>query len=228
MCAGAPRRRARSIAASSPPSWRRSPIPCTMGGSWPSSRSLRQRAHRRTMPPRGAAGGKTWSCWTGSGMPTTSVPSPGRLPILARCQGSSSQAIPRPRGPAPPHTASPKEASTQSRSGRSRRSRRSFAPSPPPALTSWVPPRVGEHSRRRPIRRRRGRSSSAMKEHGLAPDVESACTRLVTIPGSGQVESLNLRLRRRGHPHPRSSAPGPAAGLGSVKSDFELPPCAAS
>lgn len=30
------------------------------------------------------------------------------------------------------------------------------------------------------------------EEHGLAPDVESACTRLVTIPGSGQVESLNV------------------------------------
>jgi TrmH RNA methyltransferase len=30
------------------------------------------------------------------------------------------------------------------------------------------------------------------EEHGLAPEVESACTRLVTIPGSGQVESLNV------------------------------------
>lgn len=30
------------------------------------------------------------------------------------------------------------------------------------------------------------------EEHGLAPQVESACTRLVTIPGSGRVESLNV------------------------------------
>jgi TrmH RNA methyltransferase len=30
------------------------------------------------------------------------------------------------------------------------------------------------------------------EEHGLAPDVERACTRLVTIPGSGRVESLNV------------------------------------
>jgi TrmH RNA methyltransferase len=30
------------------------------------------------------------------------------------------------------------------------------------------------------------------EEHGLAPDVEKACTRLVTIPGSGHVESLNV------------------------------------
>jgi TrmH RNA methyltransferase len=30
------------------------------------------------------------------------------------------------------------------------------------------------------------------EEHGLAPPVESACTRLVTIPGSGRVESLNV------------------------------------
>ncbi len=30
------------------------------------------------------------------------------------------------------------------------------------------------------------------EEHGLAPDVEAACARLVTIPGSGRVESLNV------------------------------------
>jgi TrmH RNA methyltransferase len=30
------------------------------------------------------------------------------------------------------------------------------------------------------------------EEHGLAPSVETACTRLVTIPGSGNVESLNV------------------------------------
>ncbi len=30
------------------------------------------------------------------------------------------------------------------------------------------------------------------EEHGLAPEVESACTRLATIPGSGRVESLNV------------------------------------
>lgn len=30
------------------------------------------------------------------------------------------------------------------------------------------------------------------EEHGLAPDVAAACARLVTIPGSGRVESLNV------------------------------------
>ena len=30
------------------------------------------------------------------------------------------------------------------------------------------------------------------EEHGLAPDVEAACTRLVTIAGNGGVESLNV------------------------------------
>ena len=32
------------------------------------------------------------------------------------------------------------------------------------------------------------------EEHGLAIDVEKACTRLVTIPGSGRVESLNVSV----------------------------------
>lgn len=32
------------------------------------------------------------------------------------------------------------------------------------------------------------------EEHGLAPEVASACTRLVTIPGSGAVESLNVSV----------------------------------
>lgn len=32
------------------------------------------------------------------------------------------------------------------------------------------------------------------EEHGLAPDVTAACTRLVTIPGSGKVESLNVSV----------------------------------
>jgi TrmH RNA methyltransferase len=32
------------------------------------------------------------------------------------------------------------------------------------------------------------------EEHGLAPDVEAACTRLVTIQGSGRVESLNVSV----------------------------------
>jgi TrmH RNA methyltransferase len=30
------------------------------------------------------------------------------------------------------------------------------------------------------------------EEHGLAPEVATACTRLVTIPGSGSMESLNV------------------------------------
>lgn len=32
------------------------------------------------------------------------------------------------------------------------------------------------------------------EEHGLAPGVAAACTRLVTIPGSGKVESLNVSV----------------------------------
>ena len=32
------------------------------------------------------------------------------------------------------------------------------------------------------------------EEHGLAPEVTKACTRLVTIPGSGRVESLNVSV----------------------------------
>jgi len=32
------------------------------------------------------------------------------------------------------------------------------------------------------------------EEHGLAPEVAAACTRLVTIPGSGKVESLNVSV----------------------------------
>ena len=32
------------------------------------------------------------------------------------------------------------------------------------------------------------------EEHGLAPAVEQACPRLVTIPGSGRVESLNVSV----------------------------------
>ncbi len=32
------------------------------------------------------------------------------------------------------------------------------------------------------------------EEHGLAPDVTAACTRLVTIPGTGKVESLNVSV----------------------------------
>jgi len=32
------------------------------------------------------------------------------------------------------------------------------------------------------------------EEHGLAPEVAAACARLVTIPGSGKVESLNVSV----------------------------------
>ena len=32
------------------------------------------------------------------------------------------------------------------------------------------------------------------EEHGLAPSVAAACTRLVTIPGAGGVESLNVSV----------------------------------
>lgn len=32
------------------------------------------------------------------------------------------------------------------------------------------------------------------EEHGLAPDVAAACTRLVTLPGTGAVESLNVSV----------------------------------
>jgi RNA methyltransferase, TrmH family len=47
--------------------------------------------------------------------------------------------------------------------------------------------------------RRRGDSKPVAlilgnEEHGLAPEVTAACTRLVTIPGSGKVESLNVSV----------------------------------
>ena len=32
------------------------------------------------------------------------------------------------------------------------------------------------------------------EEHGLSPEVTAACTRLVTIPGRGAVESLNVSV----------------------------------
>lgn len=32
------------------------------------------------------------------------------------------------------------------------------------------------------------------EEHGMAPEVAAACTRLVTIPGTGKVESLNVSV----------------------------------
>ena len=32
------------------------------------------------------------------------------------------------------------------------------------------------------------------EEHGLAPEVAAACTRLVTLPGSGRMESLNVSV----------------------------------
>ncbi|MEO5961162.1 MAG: RNA methyltransferase, partial [Opitutaceae bacterium] len=32
------------------------------------------------------------------------------------------------------------------------------------------------------------------EEHGLAPEIAAVCTRLVTIPGSGAVESLNVSV----------------------------------
>jgi RNA methyltransferase, TrmH family len=46
----------------------------------------------------------------------------------------------------------------------------------------------------------RGRASAPVmlvvgnEEHGLAPEVEKACTRLVTLRGSGRVESLNVSV----------------------------------
>ena len=52
----------------------------------------------------------------------------------------------------------------------------------------------------RPEADRRGRESKPValilgnEEHGLAPEVAAACTRLVTIPGSGKVESLNVSV----------------------------------
>ncbi len=50
----------------------------------------------------------------------------------------------------------------------------------------------------RPEARRRPAGSIALvlgnEEHGLAADVAKACTRIVTIPGSGRIESLNVSV----------------------------------
>jgi len=63
------------------------------------------------------------------------------------------------------------------------------------------------------------------EEHGLSPPVEAACTRLVTIPGSGLVESLNvsaaaailihdlsLGAPRKRRPESRNDLPSRASG----------------
>jgi RNA methyltransferase, TrmH family len=47
--------------------------------------------------------------------------------------------------------------------------------------------RTAKHEPRRPVALALGN-----EEHGLSPEVAAACTRLVTIPGSGCVESLNV------------------------------------
>ena len=48
------------------------------------------------------------------------------------------------------------------------------------------------------INRSRGAPATALvlgnEEHGLAPEVAAACTRLVTLPGHGAVESLNVSV----------------------------------
>jgi TrmH RNA methyltransferase len=52
----------------------------------------------------------------------------------------------------------------------------------------------------KPLRGATGRETKPValvlgnEERGLALDVEKACTRLVTIPGSGKVESLNVSV----------------------------------
>lgn len=52
----------------------------------------------------------------------------------------------------------------------------------------------------RPDAAQRGRSAKPValalgnEEHGLSPAMAAACTRLVTIPGSGKVESLNVSV----------------------------------
>jgi TrmH RNA methyltransferase len=52
----------------------------------------------------------------------------------------------------------------------------------------------------RPDTMRRARSARPIalvlgnEEHGLAPETAAACTRLVTLPGSGKIESLNVSV----------------------------------
>ncbi len=62
---------------------------------------------------------------------------------------------------------------------------------------------VGAATRGGRPERRSGEKDTARKpvalvlgneEHGLAPEVAAACTRLVTIPGTGAVESLNVSV----------------------------------
>lgn len=52
-----------------------------------------------------------------------------------------------------------------------------------------APERKGEKSGRKPVALLLGN-----EEHGLSPEAIAACTRLVTIPGSGKVESLNVSV----------------------------------
>lgn len=51
------------------------------------------------------------------------------------------------------------------------------------------PERKADKTERKPVALLLGN-----EEHGLSPEVIAACTRLVTIPGSGKVESLNVSV----------------------------------
>jgi TrmH RNA methyltransferase len=50
------------------------------------------------------------------------------------------------------------------------------------------------------------------EESGLAPAVVAACTRLVTIPGGGHVESLNVSAAAAVLIHELGRKPGPIGG----------------
>jgi TrmH RNA methyltransferase len=57
------------------------------------------------------------------------------------------------------------------------------------AATRGGRPEAGRSEPRRPVALALGN-----EEHGLSPAVATACTRFVTIPGSGRVESLNVSV----------------------------------
>jgi TrmH RNA methyltransferase len=137
-------------------------------------------------------GTRTWSSSTGSATPTTS----GAIARTAAYFG-----VPRMVIAGDPASAQARRRGLPGRRGRPRSARDldrsrdralSCARCRPRATTSWGPPPGGAPETA--LARHTGPWALVLgnEEHGLAADVEAACTRLVTIAGSGRVESLNV------------------------------------
>ena len=183
--------RERSTAASSRPSSRRSPTPSTTAGSSPSSRRRPRGSPRRG---RGRRGRRRENM-----VVLDRVGNAHNLGAIART--AAYLGVPRMVIAGDPAAARPGRRRVPGCGGRDGcRSR--FSPFPmsrPSCGTSRRRASTSSAPRPGAARCRTGRGPPAPwalvlgnEEHGLDPAVESACTRLVTIPGSGRVESLNV------------------------------------